>query len=261
MEALLDWLRGDEARQWIQLGSLLLARALPLLVFSPAFGGDLLPARLRVVFAVALGSSFFFAFQPGFAVLSASAWLVLILKEALIGFGLAIAARICFQIVASVGAYFDLARGATLANLLDPLTHAQTPVLGTFLSQTFLALCFTAGGFGFVLDALARSYETYPMTASLPESALGAQATERWLHLFSSSFVLALELAAPAFALLALLDLTLGLAQRFAGRLNVFALGLAVRAWLGVGVLALAVGIVFSDSWAWLRDVLGTTPF
>lgn len=260
MDELLTWLKSDQALGWVQLAGLVLARLLPLLAFSPALGGELLPARLRVALAAALGATFFCALEPTFGAVGTERWFLLALKEALIGFGLALAVQLCFQVLSAVGALFDLARGATLANLLDPLSQAQTPVLGVFLLHAFLALYFAVGGQRVVLDALARSYEAYPLGALLPVAAVGPAAAERWIALLSELFVFSLSLAAPAFALLALLDLALGLAQRFAGRLNVFALGMAVKAWLGAGLLALTVGVVLSDALDGLFETLRVFP-
>ena len=53
----------------------------------------------------------------------------------------------------------------------------------------------------------------------------------------------ALLLAAPALVVMSLIDLALGLVNRYAQQLNVFSLTMAIKAWVAIWIVLLSVGV------------------
>src|SRR5579859_5627257 len=73
-----------------QIGSLLLARLLPMLVMTPVFGGQTMPRRLRLGIAIAFTAGLLPPFLPLFSkTIPATDYVILLAKEAVIGLILA----------------------------------------------------------------------------------------------------------------------------------------------------------------------------
>jgi type III secretion protein T len=60
---------------------------------------------------------------------------------------------------------------------------------------------------------------------------------------FAGLMTMSLVLAAPALVVLALVDLCLGLINRYAQQLNVFALSLSIKTWLSTWIVLLCLGV------------------
>lgn len=232
-----------------QTAALLLARVLPLVVFTPMVGGKLLPRRFR--FGVALALVFallpsFMAVVPGEA-LPGGLFIVLLAKEAAIGLCLAFIITVMFGTLDAFGAAVDLARGATLGNVFNPLTQSQTPQSSVFFVQLGVVLFLTVGGLRAVLDGLGHSFIAAPLYAVAPAGLFGptSAGAAAALGLVSELFVVAIRLGAPVLVVLLLVDVVLGLINKVAPQIQVFFIGLSVKATLGVAVLLIGMAVTF----------------
>src|SRR6476660_696725 len=67
MDPLSDLIAMPALRGGVQIGALLLARLLPIMVMTPVFGGQTMPRRLRLVLAVAFTAGLLPPFYPLFS--------------------------------------------------------------------------------------------------------------------------------------------------------------------------------------------------
>lgn len=258
LQELIEWLSSAALERLVQLFALVTARVAPIVSLSPAFGGEALGQRLRVALIVALAAVFGLSLEPGFELHDELTLVGLLAKEALVGGSIALLVRLSFDLVAATGALVDQARGATLASVLDPLSRQQSSVLAQFLVLAFSALYFSIGGHAWVLEALARSFAAYPLNELSPAGLWDDDALLGWIALGSELVLAAVMLAAPAIAVVFLLDAALGLAQRLAPSLQVFFLGGTVKGLIGVGVLLLVASTLFETLLARAASLLAT---
>ena len=80
-----------------------------------------------------------------------------------------------------------------VANLIDPVTRAQAPLIGTALNLMAVAIFFAVDGHHMLVRAVAFSLEHFPPGRSLRELNLAAVAAQ-----FGVMFTFGLALAAPA---------------------------------------------------------------
>src|ERR1700744_863816 len=140
----------------LQLLSLIFARLSPIAVLSPIFGGEVIPRRLRLGLTVVLSCALLPPLLQGFAQpVPFFTYIVLLAKEAVIGLSLGFIIQMLFETITAVGAVIDMGRGATMANILDPLTQNQQSILAIFFSQLALVLFVTIGGLPVLVKALA----------------------------------------------------------------------------------------------------------
>ena len=78
-----------------------------------------------------------------------------------------------------------------------------------------------------------------------------------YIERFDELMRISLLLAAPVLCALTLLEVGLGLINRYAPQLNVFTLSLALKSWLAILILALTVGNMAAFILNWLSDQSG----
>ncbi|MFN3592850.1 MAG: flagellar biosynthetic protein FliR, partial [Thermaurantiacus sp.] len=97
----------------------------------------------------------------------------------------------------------------------------------------------SAGGLTLLVGAVLESHAIWPMGAAWPDPGRGT------VVLFELEFgrlmAIAVLVASPVLIVLFLIDLGLGLVNRFAQQLNVFALSLSIKAFAGTVVILLVV--------------------
>lgn len=244
MEVLFRILDLPGLREITQVAGLIFIRLMPLVLLSPVFGGPALPRRLRMGMAVVLTLALLPAFAATFA--QAVPWdryAALVAKEAVVGITLAFFVMIIFETLSATGALVDLARGATLANVLDPLTQQQQSILSTFFLQLGIVLFFTIGGHHLLFSAIGQSYVLLRPFDLLPPHAVGPAATPHLVALLGELFLVAVQLAAPAIIVLFLLDFTLGILNRAAPQMQMFFLSLTMKG--SLGLLVIFLGLAF----------------
>ena len=244
-----------------QAGGLLLGRVLPLVVLTPMLGGQLLPARLRIGISLLLVFVLLPSVTPAQPLeLSAVQYFGLAFKEAMIGLTVSTMILLMYHTFTSMGAVVDLSRGATIANVYDPTTQQQQPVVGSFFLQAAIVLFLTLGGHHIIIEALGQSLIAMPIfETSAP--AVEAQGLVLVLSLLGTLMSVALQLALPVVLVILLLDVVLGLLNKVAPQIQVYFVGLSIKSALGLAIVLLGLGLTIdlmrSHFIAVLRQIYG----
>src|SRR5512135_1894547 len=96
------------------------ARAVPVTWSIPAFGGNSLPTAIRL--SIGLGLSFLCLPRAGVQAVDGAVFLVLCVREALVGVTLAFVCACAFRAAESAGRLLDVSRGAGSASFPLPLS-------------------------------------------------------------------------------------------------------------------------------------------
>jgi len=248
--------------QLLAIFALGMARVLPLFLYIPFLGANLLPSQVKMGFAVCLvalilpkllASS---ASLPGF-----DFWLlVLALKEFFIGMVMGYVASLPFQVVTTAGMLIDNQRGTGSMSIRDPTQGTQVSPTGMLYNYVLISLYLTAGGMMAFLTALVDSYDLIAPDRFLPASFFTMNAF--WhtiLSLFNRVMSLALQLAAPPFLAMLMTDLFLGIVNRLAPQVQIAFLGMSLKSLVAVTVLFLGWRIIMSttllETNTWLQGV------
>jgi type III secretion protein T len=167
-------------------------------------------------------------------------WPLLIVKELFIGALFGFLFSSVFWAVSAAGNLIDTKVGSNFAATVDPLQGHETSLTGQLLTQLASWLFMSTGAFTLFLGLLMKSYALWPISEMLPRAVpLGESVV---IDDFASLLTLALLLSAPALVVLSLLDLSLGLVNRYAQQLNVFALTMPLKAWVATWIVLLSLG-------------------
>jgi type III secretion protein SpaR/YscT/HrcT len=228
------------------------SRTLPLSLMIPTFGGPALPMPIRLGLGLGLAVLCFpvIALQP--VPSGAVGWTVLLFREVFVGVVMGFVVACLFHAVEAAGRVTDVLRGANLAEVMSPLSDDRSTPLGSLFLLLAIVVFWEMGGAGYLITALARSYEAIPLTAGAP--SLGVQRAAILVVAASAKLIeSALALAAPAVVALLIADLTLGALGRASPNLPLFFVGMPAKALLGVGMVLLGLGTLDAALGAGLR--------
>ncbi|MGE5863633.1 MAG: type III secretion system export apparatus subunit SctT [Rhizobacter sp.] len=212
----------------------------------PATAGDAMQGMVRngmvVLFGmfVAAGMSWHDA-----GALSASTWLMLAVKEAIIGLVLGFAASTVFWVAECVGALIDTQAGYNNVQLTNPLSGQQsTPVSDTLL-HLVIAVFFAMGGMLVLLGALFESFRLWPLLAPLP--SMQGFSDVFFLNEVDNMMTMTVKFAAPVLLVLVLIDVGFGLVTRAADKLEPNSLSQPVKGAVAMLLLALLAGVFIAE--------------
>jgi type III secretion protein T len=231
---------GGWADQILLLG-VATARVATSFMLLPMFSSETVPAMVRNSIFLSLGLVSL-ALQPALDVnaINAAGWVSIFAKEAFVGLTIGFFFGSVLWALEAAGQIIDLKIGATMAQVVDPLSGNQTSLNGAFLGRLANVVFISAGGLSLIVQVILESYALWPIAAPMP--SLDA----RGLLLFEAEFgrlmVLATLFASPVLTLLFLIDMGLGLMNRFAQQLNVFTLSMSIKAYAATAVLLLLLG-------------------
>jgi type III secretion protein T len=231
------------------IGNLLLAlgftlpRIIGAFLMLPLLTNENMPATVRNSFFVSLAFVALPIAMIGAPIESMGAlkWTGIVLKELFLGIGIGFCFGMVFWAFGAAGNIIDNQVGMAIASVLDPIQGHQTSLHGEFLSLLATWLFMASGAFLVFLDLLMSSYVLWPVTSYFP--TLGPGGIHLFVGHFSYLMTAMLVLAAPAMVVLFLIDLSLGLVNRYAPQLNVFTLAMPIKSWLATAIVMLMLGV------------------
>ncbi|MBV7486329.1 flagellar biosynthetic protein FliR [Bordetella sp. BOR01] len=211
-------------------------RILALVGSAPLFSESTIPIRVKVGLAFVLTVAVVPGLEPPPPIPPGSyAGLWLLGQQVLIGVAMGFTMRIVFAAVQTAGEFVGLQMGLSFASFFDPGTGANTAVLSRLFNIVAMLVFLALDGHLLVLAALVRSFDTLPLALiALDRNGWGILA--QWGQ---TIFVSGLLLALPLICALLTINLAMGILNRAAPQLSVFAVGFPVS--LITGLLLLAV--------------------
>jgi flagellar biosynthesis protein FliR len=261
---------GQNPQSFLVLVGLAFARLLSFLSIVPFFGGQAVPARVKVATAAAFVIIIYPVLETSVPQgqtlpFGAVGFIGLLIKEALIGFTLGFLASLIFDAIAMAGKIIDIQRGSAMAELFAPQLQARVSEIGQFKLQLAIVLFLAVGAHRVFIEALLWSFEILPPT-KLPHLESGwTPMTAMFVTLTGQIFAIGVQLAVPPMIALLLTDLVFGMINRIAPQINVFFLSLPVKMIVGLLVVMLALPLFryqfiyyFEESYKVFETVLET---
>jgi flagellar biosynthetic protein FliR len=245
---------------WVAQGFFPFARIGACLMVAPVFGARFVPARTRIILAVAITALVVPLIPaPDITPFSPQGF-VTVFQQLLIGVALGFALQVVFDALALAGQLLANSMGLSFAFNIDPLRGSSTPALGQLYvilaTLTFLAL----GGHVALIEMLVAGLYTMPIGVT----GLGQEGLWALILWGGTLFSGAITIALPGVTALLIVNLAFGVVSRAAPSLNLFAVGFPVS--LVVGLLVVLAGIaplqssfteLLSSGFQFLRSIGG----
>lgn len=210
---------------WIAAFIYPVARVLAFVAYAPVFNNQAIPRRVRLTIGLTVGVTLAPLAAPIPAVdLNSGVGLLILAREVLIGFSMAMVMRIYFAALNMAGEQIGAQMGLGFATFYDPQSVAQAAVIGQFIVLIATLVFLSINGHLMMIATLAESFKALPIAtpALSPDSALDIALMARVI--FASGLLLAL----PITVTLIITNLALGVLNRAAPQLNLFAIGFPI---------------------------------
>lgn len=223
---------------------LIIARVSAFFVILPLFSHRTIPAIHRIGFAVVISWMMYYTIDVEPFEVNGE-YIFLIMKEVIVGLFIGLLAYIIMSAIQIAGGFIDFQMGFAIANVIDPQTGAQSPLIGQFLNTLALLLLLALNGHHLLLDGVFYSYQFIPMEVHL--AALGQENyVEFIMKTFAGVFAVAFQMSIPVVATLFLVDIALGITARTVPQLNIFVVGFPIKIGVSFLVLLVMMGVLMA---------------
>ncbi len=228
----------DQLYAWINAFLWPLTRILAVMTTAPLFGENSIPARVKV----GLGVLITLAIMPGLEDLPTvppTSWegLLILVWQVLIGISIGLTIRVVFYAVQAAGEIIGLQMGLSFATFIDPNTNANTSVLSRLFNMVTLLVFLAVDGHLLILAGLHYSFEVLPISpVALAQDGLG-----EFISWAGQTLMLGLLMGLPLVTTLLTINLSMGILNRTAPQLSVFAVGFPLSLLAGLVMLTIVL--------------------
>jgi flagellar biosynthetic protein FliR len=222
---------------------LLMCRVMPVLIFSPFLGGEVVPAEVKIGVGITLSIVLFpvVADRMGAIPTTALPFIALLLKEIFLGVSLAFIVNLIFDAARVAGTLADTMAGSNNAQLYVPQLGQQVSLFSSLKVQLSVVLFLTLNGHHVIIETLADSLVAIPLDR-FPQFSQGSWAFfELIIRVFADLLAISLSLAAPLMLATFLTDLSLGAINRVAPQIQVFFISMAIKPLVSVLIASMAL--------------------
>jgi len=245
--------------EYIYLFALILSRYIGMMLITPIFSSQVIIYQAKILIAVTLTLITFpmviQSYQP-FYPQSNLRVIIEMIGEAGIGFLMGFLVFLVFTAVQFGGQIIDMRMGFRIANVLDPFSGANSPVIGQFKNILITLIFLAVNGHLYIIRHLYNSFEIIPPRQVLYSSGL-------WRFIFQRSadmFVLAVKIALPIAGAVFFLDVILAFLARTVPQMNLFVVGLPVKILAGLLLLYIFLPVLNNFYYDIIIDMLHDLP-
>lgn len=220
-----------------------------MMITSPVFSNRFIPAQVRAALSLILGLVILPRATAAPGMTEGMGLLAGAVLEMLTGMIIGFLTQMVLSVLQIAGAFVDMDMGFTMAQIMDPVTGRAEPLLGIFFQFTALVIFLAFDGHHWLIRALAGSYESVPAGGL----TLAVEAPLYLVRLFGTLLSLAVQIVLPFTAVMLLTTVALAGINRAVAQLNIFALGLGLKAVVGLMVLIVLLPY-FLPRMAWLFE-------
>lgn len=164
---------------------------------------------------------------------------IVLLKEFFVGWIIGMGAYMVFAILTLAGQFIDYQVGFSMVNVFDPLSQIQLTITGTFYYYMVLLMILITNTYHFFIKAIIKSFEIIP----IGQVVLSANLYDSFIGFMNELLLISMQIAAPFFFAMLLIDVILGILARTAPQMNLFVIGFPIKIFLGLTVMLITLNI------------------
>ena len=159
----------------------------------------------------------------------------MMVKELLVGFVFGTVFQFFYYMLFAAGDIIDMGFGLSMAKAFDPGVNIQMSMSGNIFQILFIVYFFITNSHLVFIRLMTSSYQLVGIGAA----TFGADMAEFMLTLFSSVFLLSMQLAFPFIAAAFILEISMGILMKLIPQINVFSIHFQFKVMLGLLLLFL----------------------
>ena len=222
---------------------LILVRVSCFVYAAPFFSMNNVPGRIRIMFSVFVSVVIYGVITPHvypeyYSVLSYTYYILL---EAIIGLLIGMTTQFCMMIVNFAGHMVDVEIGFSMAQTMDPMTR-QTSSISSFLYQyAFMLIFICTGMYRYLLIAISDTFKLIPVGQG---EIILYDMYNMFLKFISNYLIIGFRICLPVFCTILVLNGLLGVMAKVAPQMNMIAVGLQLKVFIGLGVMLLTISLI-----------------
>ncbi len=241
---------------WIPVFTLMFFRINAMVMVLPVFSYPVIPVRVRVLLSFAITLFILPTLTPSEETIDSLVILTgMIIREIFVGLFIGFGAKMIFEAFNMAGSFVARQMGIGIANVMDPTSRQQIPVISQFWILVMMAYFLAFDGHYLFITALVKINTLVAPAYADFKPAVG----ELLVRSGSMSFDIGLKLALPAMIFLLLADGAIALTARVMPQMNIFLVTLPVKIGTGLFVLITSLDIfhiMFHSIYQQLTDLL-----
>ena len=228
--------------QQVYAGAMVFARLAALVMTMPAIGDQVVPARIRLSFALVLTMTLFPVVMPTMPSLPVELgeMAIRVVREVFIGLMIGLIMRMFMASLAVAGEIISIQSTLSFAQTSAPGIIESSTTMGTFIGLVGLSLIFSTNLHHLFLGAMVNSYAIFPFGASAPVLDSGQLA----IRTLSQAFQMGVQLSAPVLVLALVFNVAVGLAARIMPQFQVFFVASPLMILLSLAILSVSLGLI-----------------
>ena len=211
---------------------LIMMRISSFVFLSPGFSFKGLPNTLKVALGTSISMVVYMITDDIVLVENLYVFALLILKEIIYGLALGYVTSLVFGFIETAGELVDFQAGFSMGQIYDPMMEKMASYFGRIYYWLGITVFFTLNLHHNIIEAIIKSFNYVP----IGEINIVDINIAGIIKLFSMTFELAVNFAAPIVIVALVTDIILGVVSRTVPQINVLMLGMPLKALVSFGV-------------------------
>jgi flagellar biosynthetic protein FliR len=225
----------------LQLFFLVFLRVGAILMSIPVFDSKSIPLFFKIALAFTTSMALFpiLELEPLALITNFFAMGVSVAGEILLGLVIGFSVKLIFAGIQLAGQLAGYQMGMALANVMDPSSSQQVPLLAQFNNLIALLIFITINAHYWFIRGLAHSFQLVPpLNVKFSGSLM-----EHLIKMSGNMFVIGIQIGAPVIASLLITSVAFGLIARTVPQMNVFIVAMPLK--IAVGLLFLGFSLPY----------------
>ncbi len=219
-----------------------------MIMVMPGLGERMVPARMRLVMALAISFLIYLLVTDILPPMPTSPFTLagLIIGEAVVGLMIGGIARMLLSALHVAGSVLAVQTGLAAAQQFDPTQGSQGALMAGFLTLMGVTLIMILDLHHLLIGAMDSSYRLFPPGGSLPVQDMAETA----MNIVAKSFAIGMQLAAPFMVYGLIFYIGVGIISRLMPSLQIFFIAMPLNIMAGFAIMML----VLSGMMAWFAN-------
>ena len=217
---------------------LVLTRMSGIFFISPFFGSLNVPIQLRAVTAIAMTMIIFPVIVRETVVTAPGSLLMFagtVIQEMFVGWLIGFVAFVVMAAINMSGKIMDLQIGFAVANVMDPTSGQQSPLIGSFLYNLSVIYLLVVNGHHIIITGLVESFRSVPIDRVIWNPAIA----DFMIDLTGGVFLTGMKIAMPVTFAILITNVGMGILARTMPQMNIFVVGIPMHLMIGLFMLAM----------------------
>lgn len=214
---------------------LIFLRVAGILFSAPILDTATIPALFKVGLGLAVSVLLLPVVETVVSVkdLGLMAFVIGVVSEIAIGVTIGLSAKLLFTGIQLAGQIAGYQMGFAVANVVDPATSTQIPILAQFYNLTAMLVFLAINAHHMFFMALVDSYTILPPLGL----HFNPQLVEMIMQLAANMFVVAIKVGAPLIAVMLVVSVGMGLIARTVPQIHIFIVAMPLKILIGMAFM------------------------